>query len=218
MLNKGLISRSEAQRLRNFGNKVSVYRQCANLPAEIFASRCHITSQELEAVEKGINNNVDTALALRMAQELGVSYADLFEADNERYYTNFSDDIVMSYVFRKCRKYKFINISKTLDIGKGNFSNWQVRNFIPSPFILGNILTLLKITPVELEGLKPAEKVEEPVEEVVETAVEEPANKADMMSQVIEACNLYKNIEVMRAELDEIIEKAQKLRVMLGGE
>lgn len=211
-MNKDLISRSETSRLKNFGNKVLVYRQCANLPAEIFASRVHITANELEAIEKGFNNGVNTALALRMSQELGVSYADLFEADNEKYYTNFMDEIAMKYIIHKCKEYKFINIAKKLDIQRSNLTNWQARSYIPSPFVLGNIMTFLKISPVDLESLVP-KKVEEP--EVIE-GTNEPTK--DMMSQVIEACNVYKNIKAMRAELDEIIAKAQELRKMLGGE
>ena len=152
-MNKELISRSNTSRIKNFGNKVMVYRQCANLPAEIFASRVHITANELEAIEKGFNNGITTALALRMSQELGVSYADLFEADNEKYYTNFMDEIAMKYIIHKCKEYKFINIAKKLDIQRSNLTNWQARSYIPSPFVLGNIMTFLKITPVDLEGL-----------------------------------------------------------------
>lgn len=213
-MNKDLISQSEISRLKNFGGKVSVYRQCANLPTEIFASRIHVSASELEAIEKGFNNNVNTALALRISQELGVSYADLFEADNEKYFANFHDEIAMKYIIHKCKEYGFMKISNKLDIKRNNLTNWQARDYIPSPFVLGNIMTFLKITPMDLEGLIP-KKIEKS-EEVVEEIIKEP--EKDMMSQVIEACNLYKNIEAMRAELDEIIAKAQELRKMLGGE
>lgn len=210
-MERNLILRSETFRLKNLGDKVATYRKLADRPSKILASMAHISEDELEAIEKGINKNLNTATTLRLAEALGVSYCDLFEADNEKYYTNIHDDVAMSYILKRCKEYRFARLAEKQDIQRSCFTNWKNRNYIPSPFVLGNIMEFLKITPVDLESQ------ESPIKKV-KVIKEEPVKNIDMMSQVIDACNMYKNIEAMRAQLDEIIAKAQELRKMLGGE
>lgn len=208
-MERNLISKSDRLRLKNLGEKVATYRKLADRPSKILASMAHISEDELEAIERGHNKNLRIATILRLAEALGISYCDLFETDNEKYYTNIHDDVAMAYILKKCREYRYTKLAEKQDINRMSFTNWQTRNYIPSPFILGNLITFLKITPVDLESQEPIK---------AKVVKEEPVKSIDMMSQVIDACNMYKNIETMRAQLDEIITKAQELRKMLGGE
>ena len=56
-----------------------------------------------------------------------------------------------------------------------------------------------------------------PTEKVVQEKPNEPIENENVMDEVIKACNFYKNAKYIIAELDEIIDKSQKLKEMLGG-
>ena len=213
--NKQLISAhgNEAGRLANIGNKIAIYRNCANIPRATYAERCGITAEELDGVEKGYCK-LTLQQILRFAEELGVGYADLYEANDDRYYTNVKDDAAFEYVFRKMREFSYLKIAETLEQDVTFLYNLKRKRYIPSPFLLGNILTLLKINSVELRnaGIYAAKEVKE--EKTVETPPE--AAPTDVMAEVAKAINVYKNVETMRAELNEIVNKATALLEILG--
>ena len=217
-----LIRSNSTYKLKNIGQKISTYRKCADMPANIMASRCGISLFELEAIEKGQLLTLDIALILRIAEVLGISYYDLFETDDEQYFTNIKDAFATDYILQKCKGYKFVNVAKHIDISPKYFTNWISRGHIPSPFVLTNIMALLKIDSAELNNAKlkqqrAKEKQKPPKEKPVETLVEKKAEKAaDVMEEVVKAINVYKNVDTLKAELNEIIRKAQNLLNMLG--
>ena len=214
--NKMLISLhgNEALRLSNIGNKIEVYRACANLPRTTFAERCGITAEELDGVEKGYCA-LTIQQVLRFAEELGVGYADLYEASDDRYYTNIKDGAAFGYIFRRMKEYSFLKIAETLDLDAKFLYNLSRKKYIPSPFVLGNIMTLLKINSVDLRnaGIYAVKEAKE--EKTVETPPE--AAPTDVMAEVAKAINVYKNVETMRAELNDIVNKATALLKVLEG-
>lgn len=220
--NKMLISGhgNDAGRLANIGNKIAIYRNCANIPRSIYAERCGITETEMEGVEKGYCR-LNIQQILRFAEELGVGYADLYEANDDRYYTNVRDEAAFDYVFKKMREFSYQKVADTLDVEVGTLYNLKRKRYVPSPFLFGNILALLKITSVELRNAgiydaKPA--AEAPKEAPKETPKETPTAPPDVdaLNEVIKAVNVYKNVETLKAELNEIVERAQKLINLLG--
>lgn len=212
--NKMLISGhgNDAGRLANIGNKIAIYRNCANIPRSVYAERCGITETELEGVEKGYCR-LTVQQILRFAEELGVGYADLYEANDDRYYTNVRDEAAFDYVFKKMREFSYQKVADTLEQEIGTLYNLKRKRYVPSPFLFGNILALLKITSVELRnaGIYDAE----PPKPAEEKAKDAPPD-VDALNEVIKAVTVYKNVETVKAELNEIISKAQALINLLG--
>ena len=217
-----LIRSNSTYKLKNIGQKISTYRKCADMPVNVMASRCGINYTELEAIEKGQYSNLDISLILRCAEVLGISYYDLFEADDERYFSNIKDGFAAEYILKKCKEYKLVNVAKHIEVNPKYLTNWIMRNYIPSPFILTNIMTLLKINSTELKNAKlqqqpTVEKQKPKKETTAETPAEKKAEKAaDVMEEVVKAINVYKNVDTLKEELNEIISKAQNLLNMLG--
>lgn len=210
MANSSLIvEKSENNKFKNIGTKIATYRQCTAIPFEIFADRSGVTPDVLRAVEIGEYNALTVQQVLRFSEELGVSYYDLFEGENERYYTNVHDDAAFKFIFRKVNAYGTAEIARKLDLNVNNLYSYRYNNFVPSPFVFSNILALLKIDSATLRnaGVYDAEK----------PAVKEtPKPDVDAINEVIKACAVYRNVDTLKAELNGIISKAQNLLNLLG--
>lgn len=212
MFNRSLIiEKKGTNKFKNLGVKIATYRQCANIPFNIFAERCGVGVDVLDAIEKGVYNGLTVQQILRFAEELGVSYYDLYEGENERYYTNVRDDAAVKYIFNKIREFGDVELAKKLDLNINNLYSYRHLNYIPSPFVLSNIMALLNINSVSLRnaGIYDAAPPTD-----TETAKEKPKDAApdvNALNEVIKAVNVYKNVETLKAELNEIISKAQNL-------
>ena len=212
--NRQLIAqKDEVNKFKNIGSKIATYRLCANIPFNIFAERTHVGVEVLDAIEKGIYKDMTIELVLRFAENLGVTYADLYEADNERYYNNVKDEAAFKFIFKKMQEYGYAELADKIDLKINFIYSAKHKNYIPSPFILGNIMTLLKINSVDFRNAgvydeKPA------VEAPKETPTAAP--DVDALNEVIKAVNVYKNVDTLKAELNEIINKAQNLINLLG--
>lgn len=208
--NKNLMSLcSEANKRRNIGNKINTYRQCANIPFNRLAERCGVSTEILDAVERGLYQSLTIPLILRFAEELGVSYADLYEDDNEKYYSNVKDDSAFKFIFDKAQDYTFKRLAEQLEVKENYIYNVRYKNYIPSPFVLANVMTLLNIKSVDFRNAERAKNT-------TETKEETTAPDVDALNEVIKAVNVYKNVDTLKAELNEIISKAQNLLNMLG--
>ena len=201
--------KSEAERNVSIGEKVRLYRECANLPQTIFAERVGITLDTLKGIEAGMVL-LNTKLLMKISEELKIGYSDLFEADEELYYPNIKDKNYEVYpLIRKRMKeknygYKFL--AEKLDNKATNIANWLNRSYIPSPFNFQNLCTILDIVSKDLN-------TEQPVNKVVE--VKEEPKQNDIMTNVMNACNLYMQIGEMVDTLNVVIEHAQNLKDML---
>lgn len=214
MANSNLIvQKKETNKLKNLGVKIATYRQCANIPFNIFAERCGVGVEVLDAVEKGIYSGLTVQQVLRFAEELGVSYYDLYEGDNDRYYTSVHDDAAFKFIFRRVNEYGAAEMARKLDLNINNLYSYRHISYVPSPFVLSNILALLNINSATLRnaGIYDAEP-QKPEEEKAPTAPPD----VDALNEVIKAVNVYKNVETVKAELNEIISKAQALINLLG--
>lgn len=218
MANSNLIvQKKETNKFKNLGVKIATYRQCANIPFNIFADRCGVGVEVLDAVEKGIYNGLTVQQVLRFAEELGVSYYDLYEGDNDRYYTSVHDDAAFNFIFRKVNEYGAAELARKLDLNINNLYSYRHIRYVPSPFVLSNILALLNINSAALRNagiydVKPAEEAQKKAEEKAQTAPPD----VDALNEVIKAVNVYKNVETLKTELNEIISKAQALINLLG--
>ena len=207
MANSSLIvEKRETNKFKNLGVKIATYRQCANIPFNIFAERCGIGVEVLDAVEKGIYNGLTVQQVLRFAEELGVSYYDLYEGDNDRYYTSVH-----------ANEYGGAELARKLDLNINNFYSYRHIKYVPSPFVLSNIMALLNINSATLRNagiydVKPAAEAPKKAEEKTQTAPPD----VDALNEVIKAVNVYKNVDTLKAELNEIISKAQALIKLLG--
>ena len=143
---------------------------------------------------------------------MGVSYYDLYEADDDRYYSNIKDDKAFSFIFEKAQLYTATKITKELGLNRNFIYCAKNKNYIPSPFVLANVMTLLKITSVDFRNAERAKKPAETTEAKEETT----APDVDALDEVIKAVNVYKNVDTLKAEINEIISKAQNLIEMLG--
>ena len=218
MANSSLIvEKRETNKFKNLGVKIATYRQCANIPFNIFAERCGIGVEVLDAVEKGIYNGLTVQQVLRFAEELGVSYYDLYEGDNDRYYTSVHDEAAFKYIFRRANEYGGAELARKLDLNINNFYSYRHIKYVPSPFVLSNIMALLNINSATLRNagiydVKPAAEAPKKAEEKTQTAPPD----VDALNEVIKAVNVYKNVDTLKAELNEIISKAQALIKLLG--
>ena len=218
MANSNLIvQKKENNKFKNLGVKIATYRQCANIPFNIFADRCGVGVEVLDAVEKGIYNGLTVQQVLRFAEELGVSYYDLYEGDNDRYYTSVHDDAAFNFIFRKVNEYGAAELARKLDLNINNLYSYRHIRYVPSPFVLSNILALLNINSAALRNagiydVKPAAEATKKAEEKAQTAPPD----VDALNEVIKAVTVYKNVDTLKAELNEIISKAQNLLEMLG--
>ena len=223
---RDIIRGKKTEREKHIGHRVKLYRQCKELPIKLFSERVGIEIIDAQNIETGMYANLDTAVLLKISEVLGISYSDLFETDDGRYYANVDDYATLDYLFRKAKEMKvsIAYIGRTLNIPKSTYHNWLEKRRISSPFDMQNVLSLLK---VDADGLKAAlrgNRIEETQTVVTPeltgelTWAEKPAeSNLTMMNEVIKACELYKNVGTLIAELDEIIEKAQKLKEALGG-
>lgn len=203
--------RNEVQKLKNLGEKIATYRQCAGIPHNIFAERCGVSVQVLSDVENGLYKAINVQQILRFAEELSVSYYDLYEAENEQYYANVKDKAAFTFILDKAKEYSVPKMAQKLDININSFYSFRHNKYISSPFVLSNIMALLKINSATLRNAgiyneKPAK----------ETPKESKAPDVDALNEVIKAVNVYKNVDTLKAELNEIISKAQNLLNMLG--
>lgn len=213
MANSNLIvQKKETNKLKNLGVKIATYRQCANIPFNIFAERCGVGVEVLDAVEKGIYSGLTVQQVLRFAEELGVSYYDLYEGDNDRYYTSVHDDAAFKFIFRKVNEYGGTELARKLDLNINNLYSYRHIKYVPSPFVLSNILALLNINSATLRNAGIYE-AEPPKPE--EKAPAAPPD-VDALNEVIKAVTVYKNVDTLKAELNEIISKAQNLINLLG--
>lgn len=221
---KDVIRGRKNDKAKHIGHRIKFYRECKELPIKLFAERCGMEIIDAMDVETGKCIKLDTAMLLKISEVLGISYSDLFETDDGRYYANIDSYAVIDYLLNKAKEMKvsIAFIGKTLDIPKTTYHNWTEKRRISSPFDMQNVLALLKIDSDELKSALRGNCVEE-VEKVVVpevtselTFAEKPA-ETNMMDEVIKACEMYKNVKTLIAELDEIIEKAQKLKRALGG-
>lgn len=218
MANSNLIvQKKETNKFKNLGVKIATYRQCANIPFNIFADRCGVGVEVLDAVEKGIYKGLTVQQVLRFAEELGVSYYDLYEGDNDRYYTSVHDDAAFKFIFRKVNEYGAAELARKLDLNINNLYSYRHISYVPSPFVLSNILALLNINSAALRNagiydVKPAKEEQKKAEEKAQTAPPD----VDALNEVIKAVNVYKNVETLKTELNEIISKAQALINLLG--
>lgn len=227
---KDIIRRGKAERAKHIGQRVKLFRECKELPIKLFAERCGISVSDMCDIESG-SYRANTVELLKISEVLEVTYADLFETDDDKYYTNIDSPEIISCVLQVAKRVgaSLTYICKILDIPKTTYHNWSEKKRISSPFDFMNILSLLKIDSDVLKSALaqrsvPAEEtagkaVEETVKETAqETVPDESDERESVMAEVIRACNMYKNIETMRADLDKIIKTAQELRAMLGGE
>lgn len=219
-----IIRGKKIEREKHIGHRVKFYRQCKELPIKLFAERVGIGIIDAQDIETGMYANLDTAVLLKISEVLGVAYSDLFETDDGRYYANVDDSATIDYLSRKAKEMKvsIAYIGRTLNIPKTTYQNWFAMRRISSPFDMQNVLSLLKVEADELKAALRGNRIEETQTVVTPevtselTWAEKPA-ETNMMDEVIKACELYKNVGTLIDELDEIIEKAQKLKNMLGG-
>lgn len=226
-MHKDVIRGAKNDRNRHIGRRVKFYRECKETPIDIFAGYCGIEVADMCSIEAG-RYKLDTVILLKISEVLGIPYADLFETDDGRYYSNIDSRDVINCLFDRMKSMKVTlkYIGETLEIPRTTYHNWSEKRRITNPFDMQNVMSLLKVTADDLrmalaEKTKPAEVVEEPEVVEAETVVaEEPVKQEDrqiMMDEVIKACEMYRNVGSLIAELDEIIEKAQKLKLALGG-
>lgn len=215
-----IIRGKKTEREKHIGHRVKFYRQCKELPIKLFAERVGVEIIDAQNIETGMYANLDTAVLLKITEVLGISYSDLFETDDGRYYSDIENHAVVKYLLRKANETKvsFAYIGRTLNIPKSTYHNWLEKWRISSPFDMQNVLSLLKVDADELRAaLRSTESVviDNPTTE--ETKKETEPESIQMMNEILKAIELYKNVGTLVAELDEIIEKAQKLKEMLGG-
>lgn len=215
-----IIRGKKTEREKHIGHRVKFYRQCKELPIKLFAERVGVEIIDAQNIETGMYANLDTAVLLKITEVLGISYSDLFETDDGRYYSDIENHAVVKYLLRKANETKvsFAYIGRTLNIPKSTYHNWAEKRRITSPFDMQNVLSLLKVNADELKAaLRSTESVviDNPTTE--ETKKETEPESIQMMNEILKAIELYKNVGTLVAELDEIIEKAQKLKNALGG-
>lgn len=206
---KESIIRSEGRRSITIGRNVKTYRECAGIPKKIMADRLHIPEDRLDAIENG-TCELDIKTVLKMSEELKVGYSDLFEAEDGRYYTNFSEPKVLAVIRTKRRERGMSekDLSEKLGFSIHSFHNWGARGLVPNPFHFQNILAYLKITSLDL----PHAYLEKP--EPVKPSVEP---KKDILSDVIKACEFYGRAKDIVTKLDQIIAMATELKKELEG-
>lgn len=220
-----IIRGKKIEREKHIGHRVKFYRQCKELPIKLFAERVGVEIIDAQNIETGMYASLNTAVLLKITEVLGISYSDLFETDDGRYYANIDNRDVIEFLFRKAKEMKVsvAYIGRTLNIPKSTYHNWLEKRRITSPFDMQNVLSLLKVNADELRAALRDNRIEEKKAVAPEvtselTLAEKPAeSNLTMMNEVIKACELYKNVGTLIDELDEIIEKAQKLKEMLGG-
>lgn len=215
-----IIRGKKTEREKHIGHRVKFYRQCKELPIKLFAERVGVEIIDAQNIETGMYANLDTAVLLKITEVLGISYSDLFETDDGRYYSDIENHAVVKYLLRKANETKvsIAYIGRTLNIPKSTYHNWLENWRISSPFDMQNVLSLLKVDADELRAaLRSTESVviDNPTTE--ETKEETKPESIQMMNEILKAIELYKNVGTLVAELDEIIEKAQKLKNALGG-
>ena len=84
---------------------------------------------------------------------------------------------------------------------------------------MSNILALLNINSATLRNAVQSEERAQKAAEEIEAAAmptEPEAPNVDALNEVIKAVNVYKNVDTLKAELNEIISKAQNLINLLG--
>lgn len=215
--NKSLIqSRDDMPKRVNIGKNTHIYRTCAGMPLTILAERMNITPDEMSAIEQGTYKKLTIEQILHIAEELGISYADLYEADEDIYYSNIKDFAAFAYIFKRIHEYKPVNLAAKLGSKTSFLNSCRNRNYVPSPFVLGNILTLLNITSVDLRNANIyAQGAKEEIEKTEEN--EEKPQEMPVLDEVIKACNVYKNLKEYVDELDEIVKRIQSLKEKLNG-
>ena len=208
-----LIQQNEVGRTKNIGKNIRTYRECSNIPLNIFAERCKIPVDVLENIENGTYAIKRLWTVLRISEELKIGLSDLFETDSGKYYTMFKDEKAIEYILL-IRKNELGFSDKALleklDIKNSAFHNWRTHRHVPHPFVLQNIITLLKVTSRDLKSVC----FEEKKQDVSNTTKNENQNSLDV---VIKALRTYQKINDCVGKLNDIINLATELRDELGG-
>ena len=129
--------KTEAQRNVSIGEKIRIYRECANLPQGIFAERVGIGMKKLQAIEAG-QVVLETWLVMKIAEVLNIGYSDLFEAEDDKYYPNIKNKSESDAIFKTLRKrmketgITFAYLAGKTDNPRHNVSNWFDRQYVPS--------------------------------------------------------------------------------------
>lgn len=218
-MEKDVIRGRMLDKMKHIGHRVKFYRECKELPIKLFAERCGIEIIDALDIETGKYVKLDTIILLKVSEVLGIAYSDLFEMDDGRYYSDVDNQAVVEYLFRvaKAKKISVAYIGRTLEVSKSTYHNWSIKRRISSPFDMQNILSLLKVSADELSvALRKEHVTEEPKEEEAEKKAIEPES-IQMLKEITKAIDIYRNVGTLIAQLDEIIEKAQKLKMCLGG-
>lgn len=219
-MEKDVVRGIRDEKVKHIGNRIKTYRKCKELPIKLFAERVGIGIVDAQDIETGMYAKLDTAVLLKISEVLGISYSDLFERDDGKYYSNVDNRETIEYLFRKAKETKtsLSYIGKTLDVPKSTYHNWLGKKRISSPFDMQNVLSLLKVDADELRAaLRSTESVavRNPATEEVKEKTE--PESMQMMNEILKAIKLYRNTDSLIAQLDDIIEKAQKIKKALGG-
>lgn len=217
-MSKEIIRGRKSQRAKHIGQRVKFYRECKELPVKLFAERCGIAVSDMCDIEAGKFFKLDTVVILKMSEVLGISYADLFETDDEKYFSNIDSPAIIDFLVDKANNMRisFAYIGKTLDVPKTTYHNWYEKKRISSPFDMQNVLSLLKVDADALKSALRPVVIEEPTTENTAEETVEPESK-QMMNEILKAIEMYRNVGTLVAQLDEIIEKAHQMKIALGG-
>lgn len=198
-------------------NNLKAYREAAGLSCETLAAKAYIPAEAIASIEhrKAVNN--EWYYLLKIAETLGIAYYELFEtANGETAARNVpipEEAVNKIFATIKARNITNAAFAKDLSIQSSTLWNWSSGNAVPSPFAFSNALGRLGLRSDDFKYIieKPVEKAEE----TVEAKAEQP--ESDVMAEVIKACNVYKNVDTLKAELKDIIDKANGILKMLEG-
>ena len=200
------------------GKNVKAYREAADLSQEVLALKAYISPDIVAEIEKCRDVDNKFYYLMRIAETLGITYYDLFEhKDGKTALKNVTiPKKAIDIIFSKASRTGIsrIALAKAIGARANTLWYWKSGKGVPTAFFFHNLITFLKLNSSSFKEIveppSKAEKVEEK-QEVAQEGIKQP----DVMSEVIKACNAYKQLQGVIDRLDEIIKKASELKAEL---
>lgn len=201
------------------GKNVKAYREAADLSQEVLALKAYISPDIVAEIEKCRDVDNKFYYLMRIAETLGITYYDLFEhKDGKTALKNVAiPKKAIDIIFSKASRTGIsrIALAKAIGARANTLWYWKSGKGAPTAFFFYNLITFLKLNSSSFkEIVEPPIKVSEKVEEKQEVA-QEGIKQPDVMSEVIKACNAYRQLQGVIDRLDEIIKKASELKAEL---
>ena len=198
-------------------NNLKAYREAAGLSCETLAAKSYVPAEAIASIEHRNAVTNEWYYLMKIAETLGIAYYELFETENgETTARNVYVPLeAINKIVDTAKKQGLSKLQFALDIGTtaNTLWTWSAGNATPSPLAFSNALGRLGLRSDDFKYL--VEKPVEKAKETVEAKAEQP--ESDVMAEVIKACNVYKNVDTLKAELKDIIDKANGILKMLEG-